>query len=287
MTHPDFMIIGAMKCATSTLYEQLALQSGIVLSSPKEPNFFSNDEIYAQGMEWYWSLFEQPSIQNGLIGEASTHYTKLPTYPNTVERIHRHIPDAKFIYVMRHPVDRLISHYMHEWSQNVIDCDINDAITRYPELIDYSRYHYQLAPFFESFGQNRVMPVFFESMLSRPQQELERICKFINYNGVPVWQELEPQNVSRERIRRFAGYEFLIENSVMRWLRRALVPKVLRSVVKSKFSMNKRPVLDAANIAMLRNVFDEDLALLGEKLGVQLCCRNYKTIVKSDMLAWK
>ena len=50
---PDFIIIGAMKSATSTLHEQLAVQPGIFMSRPKEPNFFSNDEIVARGLDWY------------------------------------------------------------------------------------------------------------------------------------------------------------------------------------------------------------------------------------------
>jgi len=90
MTLPDFMIIGAMKCATSSLYERLALQPGIMLLSSKEPNFFSNDEIFEHGIDWYKSLFGVPERMH-LAGEASTHYTKLPTYRNTVERIHEHV----------------------------------------------------------------------------------------------------------------------------------------------------------------------------------------------------
>ena len=50
---PNFIIIGAMKCATSTLHEQLALQPGIFMSQLKEPNFFSNDEEYEKGWNWY------------------------------------------------------------------------------------------------------------------------------------------------------------------------------------------------------------------------------------------
>ena len=54
---PDFMVIGAMKCATSTLHEQLARQPGLFMSTPKEPNFFSDDDVHARGMAWYEALF--------------------------------------------------------------------------------------------------------------------------------------------------------------------------------------------------------------------------------------
>ena len=45
---------------------------------------------------------------------------------------------------MRHPVDRLVSHYIHEWTQGVISCDIDKAINHFPELISYSQYNMQI-----------------------------------------------------------------------------------------------------------------------------------------------
>src|SRR5690349_17383952 len=110
---PDFVIIGAMKCATTTLHEQLARQPGIFMSRPKEPNFFSDDEVYARGLDWYRSLFDGAG-DSALCGESSTHYTKLPSYPETVGRMARALPRPRLIYVMGHPVDRLISHFVHE-----------------------------------------------------------------------------------------------------------------------------------------------------------------------------
>ena len=58
MPLPDFVIIGAMKCGTSTLAAQLGAQDGVFMTTPKEPNFFSDDAVFAQGLPWYESLFE-------------------------------------------------------------------------------------------------------------------------------------------------------------------------------------------------------------------------------------
>ena len=128
---PDFIVIGAMKSATTTLHDQLAQQPGVFMSEPKEPNFFSNDEQYARGMAWYHGLFKD-AAPDDLCGESSTHYTKLPTYPHTVERLKEAVPDAKLIYVMRHPIDRLISQYIHEWSEGVIRVPIDKALDSPP-----------------------------------------------------------------------------------------------------------------------------------------------------------
>lgn len=207
---PDFLIIGAMKCATSTLHEQLALQSGIFMTELKEPNFFSNDEIYQQGMTWYLSQFDDAQSKD-ICGESSTHYTKLPTYPQTVDRIYEHFPNLKFIYVMRHPMDRLVSQYIHEWTQRVINIDINQAIYDYPELISYSQYPLQLQPFFDTFGQERILPIFFERLLKYPQTELEKIAKFIGYESSVKWHDLSAVNASQERMRKSEWRDFLVE----------------------------------------------------------------------------
>ncbi|MBD2485205.1 sulfotransferase [Planktothrix sp. FACHB-1365] len=283
---PDFIIIGAMKCATSTLHEQLALQPGIFMSQLKEPNFFSNDEEYEKGWNWYLSHFESAPV-DAFCGESSTHYTKLPTYPETIQRIQHHLPKAKFIYVMRHPIDRLVSQYIHEWTQKVITEEINLALKNHPELIDYSCYMMQLQPYFETFGQDRVLPIFFERMLSYPQAELERVCEFIGYPQKPIWNfELEAQNVSTERMRKSAWRDFLVETPGLRELRRLLVPKSFRTWVRSWWAMKQKPELTPENHENLRLIFNSDLAVLGSKLGIELSCDNFKSVVKNQAFNW-
>lgn len=285
MKKPNFIIIGAMKCATSSLHEQLALQPSFFMSKLKEPNFFSNDEEYSKGLDAYWSHFQEAQLTD-FCGESSTHYTKLPTYPLTIKRLHNALPDAKFIYVMRHPVKRLISQYIHEWSQRIIDVDINTAVRHHPELIDYSRYTMQLQPYFETFGAERVLPVFFERLFSHNQSELERICQFLGYVDTPMWQDLDAQNVSSERMRTSQWRDALVENPILQGLRRNLVPKSLRTWVRGLWSMKKRPELSPQDVQRLESIFDEDLGVLGEWLGVDLCCANYQDQVSNQVLDW-
>jgi len=283
---PDFVIIGAMKSATSTLYQQLVGQPGIFMCTPKEPNFFSDDDQFEKGMQWYAELFSSAEA-GSLLGEASTHYTKLPTHPHAVERLRKHIPNARLIYVMRHPVDRLVSHFMHEWSTGVYRCSIDEAVSKYPELIAYGQYAMQLKPYFESFGRDAVLPVFFDHLIREPQVELERVCKFIGYQGEPVWKnELKPDNVSSERIRKFKGYDLLIESSVATWLRRSLIPQSLRDAVKKKLRMQKRPTLSEGMRLELEREFDRDLSILGSLLGVEINCRNFRKLTSETALEW-
>jgi len=279
---PDFIIIGAMKCATSTLHEQLARQPGIFMSTPKEPNFFSDDRQYNKGTDWYTSLFEEAG-ENALCGESSTHYSKLPDYPQTVARLKQWKDSYKFIYVMRHPVDRLVSHYIHQWSEGVITCDINEAIDKFPELVDYSCYARQLQPYFDTFGQDCVLPVFFESVRSDPQSQLLRIGKFLGYDGDMIWQhELDAQNVSSHRERKFRGYSILVKSGFATRLRRLFIPQSFRDWVKARLRMKDRPQLDEANLCRIEEIFDQDLGNLSEWLGTRITCRNFSSLDRQE-----
>ncbi|HEX8981088.1 MAG TPA: sulfotransferase [Parasulfuritortus sp.] len=286
MRLPHFIIVGAMKSATSSLQEQLVVQPGIFMSEPKEPNFFSDDDQFARGMGWYAGLFAEAE-EGALLGEASTHYTKLPTHPNAVARLKQHVPDARFVYVMRHPVDRLVSHYIHEWSMGVYNCEIEEAVGRYPELVAYGQYAMQLKPYFEAFGREAVLPVFFDRLIREPQAELERVCRFIGYPGAPIWQhDLKPSNISSERIRRFPLYGMLVESGQATWLRRNLVPQGWRDAVKERLTMKKRPELSETVRTELQFVFDRDLAELGAWLGQALDCACFKEITSTNTLNW-
>lgn len=281
---PNFMIIGGMKCATSTLHDQLAIQNGFYMTTPKEPNFFSNDENYEKGPTWYANLY-QGAGDAEFIGESSTHYTKFPTYPKTIDRIIDYgLADCKFIYIMREPVARLVSHYIHEWSQGIISCDIDSALEKHPELIDYSRYFFQLSHFLEKFPAKQILLVYFEHLSEFPQVELQRICNFLGYQGNPVWDDsMERKNVSSQRIKKFPFYEFVIESTLMANIRRAVVPKKLRNHIKSKLTMNTRPELSQASVERLEGIFDEDLGRLGSLLGYKLDTKNYKEVALRNL----
>jgi hypothetical protein len=287
MKQPDFIIIGAMKSATSSLHVQLGAQDGIFMSEPKEPNFFSDDDQHKRGTDFYLGLFAG-AAKTDLCGESSTHYTKLPDYPQAVSRMKALLPSVKLIYVMRHPVERLISHYVHRWTEKVIRCDIDDALDRHPELIYYSRYGYQLEPYFEAFGRSSVLPVFLAALERRPQIELERIARFIGHPASVSWEpDLGKQNVSNRRFRRFQGYEFFVDSPPMVWLRRTLVPQSMRDLVKARLTMNERPVLRSFNLTRVQAIFDADLQILSSWLGVELTCDNFDELTGSGNLEWR
>lgn len=283
---PHFIVIGAMKAATSTLYAQLAGQPGIFMATPKEPNFFSDPERWMRGIDWYRGLFAE-AAPDDICGEASTHYTKLPTLPDAVPRLHATLPGARLVYVMRHPIDRLVSHYSHGWLERSIDGPIDIAIERHPELIHYGCYAKQIRPWLAAFGTGAILPVFVERLAVTPQTELERICRHIGYRGNPFWHDsLAAQNVSTDRLRDSASRDRIVNHPLAAALRRTLVPKKVRNRIKRHWQMGDRPALGDAAMARLTATFDGDLADLGRLLGVALDCASFRDVVRERPLDW-
>jgi len=283
---PDFILIGAMKSATSTLHEQLARQPGVFMSTPKEPNFFSNDDVFDRGIDWYASLFADAE-PGDLCGESSTHYTKLPTHPRTVERVCKAIPRARFVYVMRHPIDRLRSQYVHEWTQRRISGSIDMAVRRHPELVDYSRYAMQLEPWLEAFGPERVLPVFQARIRVHPQVELERICSWLGVRSPVAWDDsLDRQNLSSRRMRSSPLRDAIAYAPGVSWIRRTLVPQGVRERIKALWQMRRGPEMSQDIRAELEDLFDADLARLGEWLDVPLSCARFDELTRERPLQW-
>ena len=283
---PDFIVIGAMKSATSTLHEQLAAQPGFFMTAEKEPNFFSNDEIYAKGLAWYQSLFESATA-SACCGESSTHYSKLPTYPHTVSRMKAALPRLKLIYMVRHPIDRLVSHYLHEQFEWRMRLPIEAAIERHPELIAYGCYGMQIEPFLNAYGSENIMLVFFEQFVRQGRAELERICQFLGYQGQPQWNPAsEATNVSSQRMRESPVRDTIVNAPLLRSIRKKLIPQPWRDRVKGFWQIKQRPELSEAAIQQLEKVFDADLAKLGHWLNLDLCCHRFREVAQNVIPAW-
>src|SRR5262245_33715274 len=101
MTLPNFLIVGAMKCGTSTLLGYLRQHREIYIAR-REVHFFDRDSQYRLGIEWYEKQFGS-SPQHRAVGEKTPAYCFVP---EAAKRIHRHLPDVKLIWIFRDPVAR-------------------------------------------------------------------------------------------------------------------------------------------------------------------------------------
>lgn len=210
MNKPDFIIIGAAKSGTTTIYEYLSLHPDIYLTTPKEPDFFSLNQHYDRGIEHYQSLFTQAQ-ENQICGEASTTYSRLQRYPETVSRIAQYLPSVKFIYIMRHPINRAYSFYSYRFKGSRTNCEFlasrnelmkaktfEEAIQQTSEFIDSSLYLDQIEKYLEYYPRESFLFLFIEDLISNPQETVTKIFDFLEVD-VPADFFAEKAIVSNQR----------------------------------------------------------------------------------------
>lgn len=174
---PDFFIIGSAKCGTTTLYKYLCRHPDIFMSTPKEMSYFSKDEVYERGVQWYADLFADAESSQ-LCGEASTTYSRWPLYDKTVERLAAAQPEAKLIYLLRDPADRLFSFYAHRMREKVT-ATFDDFLSNTPEAVDSGRYMSQIKQYLEFFSAEQILVLFTKDLKDKPQHVLESTGQFL------------------------------------------------------------------------------------------------------------
>ena len=153
---PDFLLIGAMKGGTTTLFRWLESHPGTALPSVKEPHFFSREPVYARGPRWYGAHFA--TAGHRLTGEASASYTDPEVVDVVAARIAALLPDVRLVFVARHPEARLRSHYVHEVQRRRERRPFRLAVEQ-PDspYVARSGYAQCLGPFLERFARDRLL----------------------------------------------------------------------------------------------------------------------------------
>jgi Sulfotransferase family len=184
MTLPSFLIIGAMKAGTTTLYEDLVHVPGLYLPPEKEPDDLTYSEAETpRGRARYEAKFAA-CPPGAIAGEASTTYTKRPTFEGVAIRARRLLgPDLKLIYLTRDPVRRIISQYHHLWGLSLEDRPLNEAVLEDESYVAYSRYEWQLEPWRAVFPPEKILVLSFEDYVAHRMESLRRVCGFL---GVEV-----------------------------------------------------------------------------------------------------
>jgi hypothetical protein len=155
---PNLIIIGGLKCGTTSLHHYLNLHPEIAMSRPKELNFFVSELNWPLGRDWYAGHFD-PSAR--IRGESSPHYTNRPSFNGVPGRMRELLgSDVRLVYVVRDPIDRMLSHYLHNVGGGYEDRSLADALSD-PEssYVARSRYFFQVDPYLEEFGAERVQIV--------------------------------------------------------------------------------------------------------------------------------
>jgi len=175
---PEFLIIGAARSGTTTLYTYLRMHPDVYMPKVKEPEYFSKDEIFNRGEKWYRSLFKKAKRQQ-ICGEASTSYTHWPHYPYAASRIASLLPKVKLIYIMRHPVERAYSHY----KRNIYSCEhdrsFEQALKKNRIYVDSGMYMKQIKQYLRFFPRKNFLFLIHTDLVQKPRLTLNRISQFL------------------------------------------------------------------------------------------------------------
>jgi len=207
---PDFLIIGAMKGGTSSLYDWIGKHPDVALSREQEVHFFS--VYYRKGLNYYRSFFPKKSTGK-FTGESSPYYLYHPLVP---ERVKKDVPRCKIIVVLRDPVLRAYSHYqMHkgidvsknfdEALQNESD-RVASAHERFLEgkdgrstshqafsYIGRGQYHEQLSRWLQHYSLDELLVLKSETLYEQPMETMQRVFQFLGLRDFDI-PELQPVN---------------------------------------------------------------------------------------------
>lgn len=220
---PDFIIIGAQKGGTTSLYRYLVEHPRIAPASEKQVDFFAH-ENYRRGTDWYLSRF--PEREPGVLsGEASPYCM---VHPHAPKRVFAFDPGVKLIAVLRNPVDRTYSHFQHQVRNWREPLPFEEALAREEErtggelrrmledetyeskahrrhsYLARSRYAEQLERWYALFPRERVLVLNSETMFEEPEAVLDRVTAFLGlpplrletynrYMPGSYWKEMSPE----------------------------------------------------------------------------------------------
>lgn len=201
LTMPDFLIIGAMKAGTTSLYQYLKKHPLVDPPIKKEVHYFDYGSNYKQGLDWYRGNF--PALSNTkpghITGEASPTYLPFSYIPKRVFEV---MPKAKLLVILRNPVDRAYSHYHHSVRKGRQSLTFEEAIgleerrllkisgpdddgeARNTKYLKLGMYAEQLHNWMKVFPREQFLILNNEEFFQDPISGLQEVADFLN---LPAW----------------------------------------------------------------------------------------------------
>ena len=296
MTMPNFLIIGTAKSGTTSLHKYLNQHPEIYLSPHKEPRFFAfeGEKLDPQNpihhktitnLEAYQKLFDGVLCEKA-IGEISPSYLVEPKAPL---RIKHYIPDAKMIAIIRNPVERAYSHFLHLIKYNYEPChDFALALQKQDELrigqwrprhdyLLFGFYYNNLKRYFEMFNHRQINIFLFEDFKSNPVALLQNIYRLLEVDDTLIPDVSLRYSVSGIPKSR-AVHNLLSRSrsnpvrSFMKPFLRPFISKDLQAHIEYWLKMRnlQKPRLSQEVRSYLTDIYREDILNLQELIQVDL-----------------
>lgn len=183
---PTFLIIGAQKSGTTTLYRDLLTQPGVFFPFDKEPTALAHDKVLTEaGRAEYEALFAGAKPTDAR-GDASTGYTKIPRFMNVPQRAHSLLgPDIELLYLLREPVSRIVSHHHHTITNTPAPDTVDEYIDFDLTAIPFSRYAFQAKAWLEHYDRERLHVLIFEEYVKDRRGVVERLAPVLGFTPAP------------------------------------------------------------------------------------------------------
>lgn len=267
---PDWIVVGAMKSGTTTVARWLKAHPEAWLVPNKEVHFFSRDDVYANGADWYRGLFAGAPAATK-VGEGTPSYLFVPEAPARMAAL---VPAARLVVCVRHPADRAYSHYWHNRHRSLEGRAFADAVRdemadpqwKPPGYLMRGRYHAQLQRVLDHYPADAVHVVATDDLATDPSGTFAAVCRHVGVDDRhPVPNDGEPENTYREhRAERLYGAMF--KYRLWRWIPAGVRPRVSEWFTKP----SSYEAIDPTLRSTLVDWFADDIAALEAWLGRDL-----------------
>ena len=290
---PNFFIVGAPKCGTTSLHNYLANIPDIYMSSLKEPYYFARNLVLKNHVvdpiwdkKLYLDLFT-PAKDEKILGESSVWYL---SDPDAAKLIHQQVPDARILISLRDPVERTFSHYAMFLSRykittsfhEQIESEINNTLDfDSPHIrLDAGLYSEDIKRYIEIFGKKQVKILIFEEWTLDPMNTVNEIIKFLEIDYSLSDSDLEAYNVYVEtKLPRSSFAKKLMSSYKIGEISKRTIPKSSRTFIKEKFLKKKYeiPEMSDEDRDSLIKFFNDDVLKLQKLLNRKLPWKNFNS----------
>ncbi len=202
---PSFLIIGSMKCGTTSLHDYLGKHPDVYTTTPKEIHFFTRNTYDEKGIEGYFAHFDTTKM---LAGASPQNYTKrhLPAFSGVPERLSKHLPDVKLIYLVRDPVERIVSHFNEAQALGLADRrGLNEALStdfKNHHFVQTSMYFFQLEEYLKYFTMDQILVIESERLRDYRIATLNHVFDFLGVAQLTDETMFDYQeNISQGKVR--------------------------------------------------------------------------------------
>jgi hypothetical protein len=264
---PNFLVIGAMKAGTTSLHRYLRAHPQVFMPEEKELHFFVAERHWGRGRGWYEAQFTEATGAVA-VGEASPTYSMHPEFSGVPDRVAELLPEVRLVYCVRHPVERMRSHYLHELEKGRERAPIERALAADPRYLNTSRYGMQLEQYLARFPAEQLLIITAEQLRRDRTATVGRVLRFLGVD--PDWPDsrlldAEFHRTSGKRVRRPLA-EAALRVPGTRAVTR-LAPRPVRRLASRRVDAGRNGAIPAALEARLRAELRDDVGRLRAHLG--------------------